>query len=101
VPAKINPPNNTQGRLAMTAILLASARVAADPPQEGKPAPAVKLPATQINKVLPDAKDAKELDLAAFKGKRTSCYSFSHSLATLFRSGSGNLPSLTKNARAS
>ena len=36
----------------------------------GKPAPAVELPATQIDKVLPDKKDAKTLNLKDFQGKK-------------------------------
>jgi thioredoxin-dependent peroxiredoxin len=38
--------------------------------EEGKPAPHVDLQATQIDKVLPDKKDAGSLDLNAFKGKK-------------------------------
>ena len=39
--------------------------VAADaPPEAGKPAPDINLPATQIEKVLPEAKDAKTLKLS-------------------------------------
>ena len=37
---------------------------------EGQPAPAVSLPATQIDKVLPDKKDAKTLSLDDFKDKK-------------------------------
>lgn len=37
--------------------------------QEGKPAPAVELEATQISKILPDKKDAKTLSLKDLKGK--------------------------------
>jgi len=38
--------------------------------EEGKPAPAVELSATQIDKVLPDKKDAKTLSLKDFEGKK-------------------------------
>jgi hypothetical protein len=38
--------------------------------QEGKPAPNVELPATQIGLVLPDKKDAKTLHLSDLKGKK-------------------------------
>ena len=38
--------------------------------EEGKPAPAIDLPATQIDKVLPDKKDAKTLSLKDFEGKK-------------------------------
>ena len=60
------------------AVLLALATfVAADPPQEGKPAPDIKLPATQIQKVLPDAKpDTRELSLKDLKGKNVVLFFF-------------------------
>src|SRR5437763_12541909 len=38
--------------------------------EEGKPAPNVELEATQIEKVLPDKKDAKTLKIKDFKGKK-------------------------------
>jgi hypothetical protein len=38
--------------------------------EEGKPAPAFELAATQINKVLPDKKDAKTISLKDFEGKK-------------------------------
>jgi hypothetical protein len=38
--------------------------------EEGKPAPAIELAATQIDKVLPDKKDAKTLSLKDFEGKK-------------------------------
>jgi len=38
--------------------------------EEGKPAPNVELPATQIDKVLPDKKDAKTLNLKDLQGKK-------------------------------
>lgn len=41
----------------------------AEKPKEGQPAPDVKLPATQIESVLPDKKGAKELSLKDLKGK--------------------------------
>jgi hypothetical protein len=37
--------------------------------EEGKPAPDFELPATQIDKVLPDKKDAKTLSLKDLRGK--------------------------------
>jgi hypothetical protein len=37
---------------------------------EGKPAPEVDLPAAQIEKVLPDKKDAKTLNLKDLQGKK-------------------------------
>jgi hypothetical protein len=36
----------------------------------GKPAPAFDLPATQINKVLPDKKGAKTISLKDFENKK-------------------------------
>jgi hypothetical protein len=46
--------------------------MAADEPkvEVGKPAPAIDLPATQIDAALPDKKDAKTLSLADFKGHK-------------------------------
>ena len=38
--------------------------------EEGKPAPDVELQATQIDKVLPDKKDAKTMSLKEFQGKK-------------------------------
>ncbi len=38
--------------------------------KEGQPAPDIALPATQIGTVLPDKKDAKELRLKDFEGKK-------------------------------
>ena len=38
--------------------------------KEGNPAPEVNLPACQIEKVLPEKKDAKTLDLKDFRGKK-------------------------------
>ncbi len=38
--------------------------------EEGKPAPAFELTATQIDKVLPDKKDAKTISLKDFEGKK-------------------------------
>ncbi len=38
--------------------------------KEGQAAPSVELPATQIEAVLPDKKDAKTLKLADLKGKK-------------------------------
>jgi peroxiredoxin Q/BCP len=57
-------------------LLLAAALAlpaAKDEPQKiqvGKPAPDVELPATSIDKVLPDKKDAKTLSLKDFRGKK-------------------------------
>jgi peroxiredoxin Q/BCP len=45
--------------------------LAADAPAEaGKPAPDINLPATQIEKALPEAKGAKTLKLSDLKGKK-------------------------------
>jgi peroxiredoxin Q/BCP len=55
--------------VAMFALL--GATVAADaPPEAGKSAPDINLPATQIEKVLPEAKGAKTLKLSDLKGKK-------------------------------
>jgi thioredoxin-dependent peroxiredoxin len=45
-------------------------------PAEGKPAPDIELPATQIDKVLPDKKDAKTLHLKDLQGKNVVLYFF-------------------------
>jgi peroxiredoxin Q/BCP len=37
---------------------------------QGKPAPAIDLPATQVEKALPDKKEARTLSLADLKGKK-------------------------------
>jgi hypothetical protein len=42
----------------------------------GKPAPNIVLEATQVEKVLPDKKDAKKISLADFKGKNNVVMSF-------------------------
>ena len=54
---------------------------AADQPQEkkpavGEPAPDIDLPATSIDKVLPDKKDARTLDLKDLRGKNVVLYFF-------------------------
>src|SRR5262245_21829642 len=38
--------------------------------KEGQPAPDVELPATQVETVLPDKKDARTLKLSDLKGKK-------------------------------
>jgi hypothetical protein len=65
----------TNGLLWAGALALAVTASAADDKkeakvEEGKPAPAVELAATQIEKVLPDKKDAKTLSLKDFEGKK-------------------------------
>ena len=63
-------------RVGLGAALLAAAWAGATAREEaskvevGKPAPAFDLPATQINKVLPDKKDAKTLKLKDFENKK-------------------------------
>jgi peroxiredoxin Q/BCP len=42
--------------------------------EAGKPAPDFSLPATQINKVLPDAKDKATLSLKDLRGKNIVLY---------------------------
>jgi thioredoxin-dependent peroxiredoxin len=59
--------------LAATAIvgLLGTAALAAEaPPKEGSSAPDIDLPATQIEKALPDKKGEKTLKLSDLKGKK-------------------------------
>jgi peroxiredoxin len=58
-------------RLAAVAIasVLSVSAALADPPKEGDPAPDVRVKATQIKKVLPDAK-GDTLSIADFKGKK-------------------------------
>jgi peroxiredoxin Q/BCP len=51
--------------------LFGAVALAADgPPKEGSPAPDINLPATQIEKALPDAKGSKTLKLSDLKGKK-------------------------------
>jgi peroxiredoxin len=58
-------------RVALSAALVVTGwAFAADLPKEGQPAPDVTLPATQVEKVLPDKKDAKTLSLEDFKNKK-------------------------------
>ena len=61
----------TRALAAAAAGLFGAAAMAADaPPKEGSPAPDINLPATQIEKALPDAKGAKTLKLSDLKGKK-------------------------------
>ena len=57
------------GLLAFFGWPLAAAEDAAKV-EVGKPAPAFDLPATQIDKALPDKKDAKTINLKDFEGKK-------------------------------
>src|SRR5262249_32199121 len=56
-------------RLTPAGLFLAAAVVLADPPKEGDKAPGFDVPATSIDKVLKDKKDAKHLSLTDLKGK--------------------------------
>ena len=62
-------------KLALMAGLVVVFAIAARADEEqgkvevGKPAPEIDLPATSIDKVLPDAKDKKNLTLKDLKGK--------------------------------
>jgi peroxiredoxin Q/BCP len=56
--------------LAASAWALADDKKETPKVEEGKPAPAFDLPATQIEKVLPDKKDAKTISLKDFEGKK-------------------------------
>jgi len=49
-------------------------------PEVGKPAPAFDLPATQIDAVLPDKKDAKTLSLKDLKGKNVVLFFYPKAL---------------------
>jgi hypothetical protein len=44
--------------------------------QEGRPAPAVELPATQVDKALPDKKGATTLNLKDLHGKNVVLFFF-------------------------
>jgi peroxiredoxin Q/BCP len=56
---------------AALAGLFGAVALAADaPPKEGSPAPDINLPATQVEKALPDAKGTKTLKLSDLKGKK-------------------------------
>jgi hypothetical protein len=60
-------------------IWMAGSATAGEEPKrikEGDPAPDIDLPATQIEKVLPDKKDAKTLRLKDLKGKNVVLYFF-------------------------
>jgi hypothetical protein len=48
--------------------------------KEGKAAPDVELPATSIDTVLPDKKDAKTLSLKELKGKNVVLYFYPKAL---------------------
>lgn len=71
---KLGHPRTRGAALALAlgglAWLVASAPLRGEPVKEGQPAPAVELPATFIESVLPDKKGAKSLNLADFKGKK-------------------------------
>lgn len=56
--------------IATLALCLGLSTALADPPAEGKPAPAFTVAATSIDKVFPDKKDARTLSLKDFEGKK-------------------------------
>jgi hypothetical protein len=70
--------------VALTAVLWAvaftPARAESGKVEEGKPAPDFDLPATQIDKVLPDKKDAKTISLKDFRGKNVVLFFFPKAL---------------------
>lgn len=71
----LTPMRATRSLVPCTAVLLLLATAGADEkkpakPTVGKPAPAFSAPAANIETVLPDKKDAKELSLKDFKGKK-------------------------------
>ncbi len=51
--------------------------------KEGQPAPDVELPATQIEKILPEKKDAKTLHLKDLQGKKNVVLYFFPKASTL------------------
>jgi len=55
---------------ALAGLIAAPSPAADAPPKEGDKAPDVALPATQIEKVLPEKKDAKALKLSDLRGKK-------------------------------
>ena len=64
---------------ALPLLVLGGMAVAAEDPksvEEGKPAPAFKLPVANIQTALPGKKDAKELSLADLKGKNVVLFFF-------------------------
>ncbi len=66
----------------VAALLLAAPVFAEQGPKtlEGQPAPTFELPATQIEKVLPDKKEAKTLSLAELKGKNVVLFFYPKAL---------------------
>jgi peroxiredoxin Q/BCP len=66
--------------LALVALGARAEDKEASKPEVGKPAPDIKLPATQIDKVLPDAKDKKELSLKDLKGKNIVLFFYPKSM---------------------
>ena len=69
----------------LCALLLAGTASAADKEEPkkvevGQPAPDVTLPATSIDTVLPDKKDAKTLSLKELKGKNVVLYFYPKAL---------------------
>jgi peroxiredoxin Q/BCP len=56
--------------LALACVGLTAAQDESAKVEVGKPAPAFDLPATQINKALPDKKDAKTISLKDFENKK-------------------------------
>src|SRR5205085_9150373 len=55
---------------ALAVFALFGTAAGAAPPEAGTAAPDINLPATQVEKVLPDAKGAKTLKLSDLKGKK-------------------------------
>ncbi len=55
---------------ALAGLLGLAAARAADVPKEGQKAPDINLPATQIEKALPDKAGAKSLKLSDLQGKK-------------------------------
>jgi len=62
--------------LALVTLLAVAAPALADKIEEGKPAPAVTLPAVNVGTILPAKKDAKTLSLKDVQGKNVVLFFF-------------------------
>jgi hypothetical protein len=75
----IRPLSRTPAAIALVLLVCLTVRAEKEEgglPEVGKPAPAFDLPATQIDKVLPDSKDAKTLSLKKLEGKNVVLFFF-------------------------
>src|SRR4051812_237855 len=76
---KENPPM-TAIRFTLAGLFLAATFTLAAPPKEGEAAPSFDVPATSIDKALPDKKDAKTISLAELKGKNVVLFFYPKAL---------------------